>query len=138
MINNVVLVGRTTSDIDMRYSQQGTAIANFTLAVNRRFDKEKTDFIRCIAFKKSAELLAQHVKKGHQVGIEGSIQTGSYEKDGRTIYTTDIIVNNFTFLQSRNNNQQPNNQQPPQQQQQQQQPNYNQQPNNNYNNQYNR
>lgn len=135
MINNVVLVGRTTSDIDMRYSQQGTAVANFTLAVNRRFDKEKTDFIRCIAFKKSAELLAQHVKKGHQVGIEGSIQTGSYEKDGRTIYTTDIIVNNFTFLQSRNNNnQQPNNQQP----QQQQQPNYNQQPNNNYNNQYNR
>lgn len=103
MINNFIGIGRTTKDIDLRYSQNGTAIANFTIAITRRFDKEKTDFIRCIAFKKTAELIAQYVKKGNQIGIEGSIQTGSYQdKEGKTVYTTDVIVNNVQFLESRN------------------------------------
>ena len=102
MINNFIGIGRTTKDIDLRYSQNGTAIANFTIAITRRFDKEKTDFIRCIAFKKTAELIAQYVKKGNQIGIEGSIQTGSYQdKEGKTVYTTDVIVNNVQFLESR-------------------------------------
>lgn len=117
MINNFVGTGRTTKDIDLRYSSTGTAIANFTLAITRRFDKDKTDFLRCVAFKKTAELIAQYVKKGHQIGIEGSVQTGSYENgEGRTIYTTEIIVNNVQFLESKggsqsNSNQQQNNQQ---------------------------
>src|SRR5690625_108090 len=103
MINNFIGIGRTTKDVDLRYSQNGTAIANFTIAITRRFDKEKTDFIRCIAFKKTAELIAQYVKKGNQIGIEGSIQTGSYQdKEGKTVYTTDVIVNNVQFLESRN------------------------------------
>src|SRR5690625_518681 len=102
MINSFVGIGRLTRDVDLKYSQNGTAIANFTVAITRRFDKDKADFIRCVAFKKTAELIAEYVKKGHQVGVEGSIQTGSYEKDGRTIYTTDVIVNNVQFLESRN------------------------------------
>lgn len=102
MINNFVGIGRTTADVEMRYAQTGTAIVNFTLAITRRFDREKTDFIRCVAFKKTAELIAQYVKKGHQIGIEGSIQTGQYENsEGRTIYTTDVIVNNVQFLESK-------------------------------------
>src|SRR5690625_347475 len=103
MINNFVGVGRLTRDVDLRYSASGTAVANFTVAIPRRYDKEKSDFIRCIAFKKTAELIANYVKKGHQVGIEGSIQTGSYQnKEGQTVYTTDVIVNNVQFLESRN------------------------------------
>src|SRR5699024_7165697 len=99
MINTFFGIGRTTKDIEMRYTQSGTAVANFTLAINRRFDKEKTDFIRCVAFKKTAELIAQYVNKGDQIGIEGTVQTGSYEnKEGQKVFTTDIIVNNVQFL----------------------------------------
>ena len=102
MINNFVGVGRTTKDVELRYSKNGVAIANFTLAITRRFDKENADFIRCVAFKKTAELLAQYVKKGHQLGIEGSIQTDSYDdKDGKRVYTTEVIVNNMQFLETK-------------------------------------
>src|SRR5690625_546127 len=102
MINNFVGVGRTTKDVELRYSKNGVAIANFTLAITRRFDKENADFIRCVAFKKTAELLAQYVKKGHQLGIEGSIQTCSYDdKDGKRVYTTEVNVNNMQFLESK-------------------------------------
>jgi len=108
MINNFVGVGRLTRDVDLRYSASGTAVANFTVAIPRRYDKEKSDFIRCVAFKKTAELMAEYVRKGHQVGIEGSIQTGSYQnKEGQTIYTTDVIVNNVQFLESRASSAQP-------------------------------
>src|SRR5690625_450646 len=111
MINNFVGIGRTTADVEMKYAQTGTAIVNFTLAITRRFDRERADFIRCVAFKKTAELIAQYVKKGHQIGIEGSIQTGHYEdKDGKRVYTTDVIVNNVQFLESKSSNQS-NNQQ---------------------------
>lgn len=122
MINNFVGTGRTTKDIDLRYSSGGVAIANFTLAITRRFDKEKTDFIRCVAFKKTAELIAQYVKKGHQIGIEGTVQTGSYDdKDGKRVYTTEIIANNVQFLETKGSqsnqtqNSQPQNNQPTQQ-----------------------
>src|SRR5690625_3097895 len=110
MINLFVGSGRTTKDIDLRYSQNGTAVARFTLAINDRFNKDEANFINCVAFKKTAELIAQYVKKGHQIGVEGRVQTGSYEKDGQRIYTTDIIVNNVQFLESRNHSQ-PNNSQ---------------------------
>lgn len=107
MINNFVGVGRLTKDVDLRYSPQGTAVANFTIAITRRFDKEKADFIRCVAFKKTAELIAEYVKKGNQIGIEGSIQTGSYQNnEGKTVYTTDVIVNNVQFLESKGKSQQ--------------------------------
>lgn len=111
MINLFVGIGRTTKDIDLRYSQNGTAVARFTLAINDRFNKDEANFVNCVAFKKAAELIAQYVKKGHQIGVEGRVQTGSYEKDGQRIYTTDIIVNNVQFLESRNSSEQKNPQQ---------------------------
>lgn len=111
-MNRTVLLGRTTKDIDLRYAQSGTAVANFTLAVNRNYKDKQTgqyeaDFIRCIAFGKTAERMAQYVKKGHQLGIEGRIQTGSYEKDGQRVYTTDVVVDQFYFLEPRKDRTQP-------------------------------
>ena len=102
-MNNWSGVGRLTKDVDLRYSQSGTAVANFTLAINRPFKNQdgerEADFIRILAFGKTAETIAQYVKKGQQLGIEGRIQTGSYEnKQGQMVYTTDIVVNQFTFI----------------------------------------
>ncbi len=102
-MNNWSGVGRLTKDVDLRYYQSGTAVANFTLAINRPFKNQdgerEADFIRILAFGKTAETIAQYVKKGQQLGIEGRIQTGSYEnKQGQMVYTTDIVVNQFTFI----------------------------------------
>src|SRR5699024_4367682 len=88
-MNNVSLLGRLTKDVELRYSQSGTAVANFTLAVNRQFKNQngerEADFIRTLAFGKTAEVIAQYVKKGQQLAVEGRIQTGSYENnEGKT------------------------------------------------------
>ncbi|NMW85635.1 single-stranded DNA-binding protein [Peptoniphilus sp. AGMB00490] len=110
-MNCVNLIGRLARDPELRYAQTGTAMCRFTIAVDRRMSKQKrqeaqannqptADFISCTAFGATAELIANYHKKGSQIGIEGRIQTGSYEKDGRTIYTTDVIVNNLTFISS--------------------------------------
>lgn len=121
MINNVALTGRITKDIELTYTQGGMALAKFTLAVNRSFKKEgqpDADFIRCVAFDKRAEIVANHLRKGSLVGIEGRIQTGSYDdKDGKRVYTTDVVVNNVAFLEPRDSA--PTQQQPAQQQYQQ-------------------
>lgn len=102
-MNNVNLIGRVTKDIEIR--QAGTTnVARFTLAVNRQFKKDESDFINCVAFGKTAEIMAQYVKKGHQVGINGRIQTGSYEKDGARVFTTDVIVDSFDFLTNKTEN----------------------------------
>lgn len=115
-MNRANLIGRLTKDIDIRYTQGGMAIGRFTLAIDRKMSKEKrqeaernnlptADFIGCIAFGKAAETLSNYVGKGNQLGVEGHIQTGSYEnKEGRRIYTTDVIVDGFTFIDSRNRN----------------------------------
>lgn len=116
-INNVTLVGRLTKDPELKYSQGGTAIARFTLAVNRQFKKDgqpDADFISCVAFSKTAENLCNFMSKGSQIGVVGNIQTGSYEKDGQRVYTTDVIANSIQFLESKSSGQQ--NQQPQQQQ----------------------
>jgi single-strand DNA-binding protein len=99
-MNKVTLIGRTTKSIDLRYTtgQTQTAVARFTLAVNRR-KKDETDFISCVAFGKTAETMEKYVGKGHRVGIIGHIQTGSYEKDGHRVYTTDVIVDELEFLE---------------------------------------
>lgn len=117
-MNNVSLLGRLTKDVELRYSQSGTAVANFTLAVNRQFKNQngerEADFIRTLAFGKTAEIIAQYVKKGQQLAVEGRIQTGSYENnEGKTVFTTDVVVNQFTFISDGNrseNNSQQNNQ----------------------------
>ena len=102
-MNSVVLMGRLTKDPDIRYSTVGEdqkAIARFTLAVDRK--SKETDFISCVAFGKTAETIEKYVKKGTKIAIEGRIQTGSYtNKDNVKVYTTDVIVNNFEFAESK-------------------------------------
>jgi single-strand DNA-binding protein len=100
-MNNVSLIGRLVKDGELRFNQSGVGIYRNTIAVNRKFKKDESDFISIVAFKQTGELMANHLKKGDQVGIEGHIQTGSYEKDGHKVYTTDIIVDNITFVGSK-------------------------------------
>lgn len=103
-MNKVVLIGRLTKDPDLRFAAgSGTAVTRFTLAVNRPFKKEETDFINCIAFGKTGETIAQYITKGRQLAISGSIRTGSYEaQDGTKRYTTDVVVESFDFVDSGN------------------------------------
>lgn len=102
-MNNVNLIGRIVKDAELRYTQGGTAVASFTMAVQRKFKNKQTneyesDFIRCQAWGKTAELIADKFKKGDGIGITGHIQTGSYEKDGQKVYTTDVVVESLYFL----------------------------------------
>lgn len=104
-MNRVCLIGNTTKAVEVRYTQKGMAIANFTLAIRREIKKEDgtydSDFINCVAYGKQAEALSKYIDKGNTIGIEGHIQTGSYEKDGKKIYTTDIVVEKIQFLYSK-------------------------------------
>jgi single-strand DNA-binding protein len=97
-MNNVSIIGRLTKEGDLTYNATGTAIYKNSIAVNRKFKKDEADFINLVAFQKTAELMANHLTKGDQVGIEGHIQTGSYEKDGKRVYTFDVVVDNITFV----------------------------------------
>ena len=104
MINRTVLVGRLTKDPELRYTSSNIAFARFTLAVNRTFagpsGEREADFIQCIVWRKQAENLARFVRKGSLVGIEGRIQTGSYDdKDGNRKYTTDVVCDSVQFLE---------------------------------------
>lgn len=107
-MNKCTLIGRTARDIELRYTtgQNPLAIAKFTLAVNRRGKDKGADFISCVAFGKTAEILDRYVQKGHRLGVGGHIQTGSYEKDGHKVYTTDVIVEEFDFLENKQTEQQ--------------------------------
>ena len=98
-MNNVVLIGRLTKDPETRYSGE-TVVTTFTLAVDRPMSKDKAaDFIRIVTFGKTAELCEKYLAKGRQVAIQGRIQTGSYEdKDGKRVYTTDVIADRVQFL----------------------------------------
>lgn len=101
-MNCVQLIGRLTKDPETRYIPQGeTAVANFTLAVDRPMAKEKTaDFIRIVAFGKTAELCERFLVKGRLVGIQGRIQTGSYKtQSGETRYTTEVYADRVEFLE---------------------------------------
>lgn len=106
MINRVVLVGRLTKDPELRYTPSGVPMTRFTIAVNRTFTNQQgereADFISCVAWRKQAENLANFMKKGNLIGIEGRIQTGSYEgQDGKRVYTTDVVVDSVQFLEPR-------------------------------------
>ena len=105
-MNKVCLTGRVTKNIELKYTQNNIAITNFTLAVTRKFKNQngeyESDFINCIAYKSTAELLSKYVKKRDLLGIEGRIQTRNYEdKDGKRVYVTEVIVDSIDFLQSR-------------------------------------
>lgn len=110
MINRVVLVGRITKDPELRKTQSGISTVRFTLACNRRFSgkdgNQQADFISCVAWRQSADFLANYVKKGALLGVEGSIQTGSYQdQNGRTVYTTDVVCDSVQILEQKRDNQ---------------------------------
>lgn len=106
-MNQVCLVGRLTNDPEIRYTQgeKPMAVAKYTLAVDRKYKRENeptADFIRCISFGKNAEFAEKYMTQGRKFAVEGSIQTGSYQnKDGQTVYTTDVIVNGQDFCDSK-------------------------------------
>lgn len=107
-MNVANLVGRLTKDIELKYTQSGTAVASFTLAVNRSFKNDageyEADFINCVIWRKGAENLANFTRKGSQIGIEGRIQTRNYDdQQGRKVYVTEIVVNNFHLLTPKQN-----------------------------------
>ena len=108
-MNKVILMGRLTRDPEVRYSQgeQSTAIARYTIAVDRRFsrnnEEQSADFIGCIAFGRAAEFAEKYFRKGMKVAITGRIQTGIYtNKDGVKIYTTDVVIEEQEFAESKN------------------------------------
>ena len=96
-------IGRLTKDPDVRYSEDGKAFARYTIAIDRPYSKEKeADFLPCICFGKTAEFAEKYLKKGIKIGITGRVQIGSYKnRDGNTVYTTDIVVNEHTFCERR-------------------------------------
>ena len=106
-MNHVVLIGRLVRDPEIRYSQgeKPMAVAKYTLAVDRRYKRDgepAADFIRCIAFGRNAEFAEKYMTQGRKFAVSGSIQAGSYKnKDGQTVYTTDVIVNGQDFCDSK-------------------------------------
>lgn len=111
MINNVTLVGRLTKDPDLRYTQSGTAVGQFTLAVNRNFTNQQgdreADFINCVIWRKAAESFANYARKGTLIGLTGRIQTRNYDnQQGQRVYVTEIVVENFQLLESKEVNEQ--------------------------------
>lgn len=110
MINNVTLVGRLTKPLDLRYTSNGTAVANFTLAVNRKNTNQngerEADFVQCVIWRKAAENLANFTKKGSLIGVEGRIQTRSYDNDQQQkVYVTEVVAGSFSLLESKSKNQ---------------------------------
>lgn len=96
-MNLVVLTGRLARDPELKHGQSGTAYCRFTLAVNR-VAKNETDFIGCTAFGKTAELVGEYLRKGSMIGVQGRLQTSSYETNGEKRYKTDVIVDRVEFL----------------------------------------
>src|SRR5690625_4035059 len=117
-LNRTVLVGRLVRDVDLWYTPSGTAVANFTIACNRPFKSkdgdQEADFINIVVWRKPAENTAQYTKKGSLVGVDGRLQSRTYEQDGRTVYVTEVVADSVQFLDSKgsnNQNQQSNQQQ---------------------------
>lgn len=106
-MNRVFLMGRLTAAPELNKTQSGLSVTRFTVAVSRRFKKDgqpEADFIRCIAWRQTAEFIHKYFKKGNMITLSGSIQTGSYEKDGKKVYTTDVLVDEVRFTGEKTNN----------------------------------
>lgn len=107
MINNVVLTGRLTKDVQLRKTASGKSVASLTVAVDRGRRAEgqpSADYVPCIAWEKTAELLAQYCHKGSLIGVEGKVQTRNYQDPNtqKKVYVTEVVINNLTFLESKN------------------------------------
>lgn len=98
-MNRFVGVGRLAKDIELRYTKEGTAVGTSTIAIDRKGKKDEVDFLNFTVWNKTAEIMAQYLKKGSQVAIEGRIQTRNYDgKDGKKVYVTEIVVESFDFV----------------------------------------
>lgn len=107
MLNRVVLVGRLTKNIELRYTNSQKAVTQFTLAVNRQFKtdgQQEADFVNCVAWNKTAENMKQYVKKGSLIGVDGRIQTRSYDDaTGKRVYVTEVVAESVQFLEPKGN-----------------------------------
>jgi single-strand DNA-binding protein len=99
MLNRIVLVGRMTRDPELKFSSEGTAICNFNIAVNRTFQKDKADFPSVVCFKRTAENTANFTKKGSLVGIDGRLQTRTYDGQNGKVYVTEVVADSVQFLE---------------------------------------
>lgn len=104
-MNNVVLIGRLSKDVELRTTTSGKSVATFTLAVNRNYKnaegKYDADFFTCVAFERSAETISKFVSKGDKFGVIGKLTTRNYEKNGSKVYVTEVKVEEFEFLESK-------------------------------------
>lgn len=99
-MNSVVLIGRLTKDIELKYTASELAVARFTLAIDEGYgNKKKTNFVPCLAFGKTAENMEKFVGKGQKLAVQGRISTGSYEKDGQKRYTFDVAADRVEFIE---------------------------------------
>ena len=103
-MNLVVLTGRLTRDPELKYGQSGKAYSRFSLAVNRAGKKDEADFINCVAFGKTAEIVGEHLRKGKRIGVQGRIQMNRYEVNGEKKNTYDIMVDSIEFLENKDDN----------------------------------
>lgn len=104
-MNSVHLMGRITKDIELRHTQSDMAFISFIIAVNRPTKDSKADFISCKAFGKTAEFINKYFSKGNQIALDGKLQSGSYEKDGRKVFTLDVVVESVFFTGTKKDNQ---------------------------------
>ncbi|HBC4010516.1 single-stranded DNA-binding protein [Staphylococcus aureus] len=114
MLNRVVLVGRLTKDPEFRTTPNGVSVATFTLAVNRTFTnaqgEREADFINCVTFRKQADNVNNYLSKGSLAGVDGRLQSRSYEnQEGRRVFVTEVVCDSVQFLEPKSNNQQQNN-----------------------------
>ena len=101
-MNLVILTGRLTRDPELKFGQSGKAYSRFSLAVDRPFQKGEADFINCVAFGKTAELIGEYLRKGRKVGVQGRIQMNRYEVNGEKRTSYDVLVDTVEFLESKN------------------------------------
>ena len=102
-MNCIQLVGRLTRDPELKKSNSGKAYIRFSLAVDRPFTSDQTDFINCVVFGKTAEVMNKYVRKGHRIGLTGRLQTNKYEHNGEKRISFDVMVDNIEFLENKNN-----------------------------------
>lgn len=121
-MNSTNLIGRLTKDLDVRYTGSGKAVVNFTVAVDRPFSRDKTDFINCVAWERTAENMGQYLSKGSQIGVTGYITTRNYENNqGERVFVTEVLADRVQFLDTKEEKRGGQPRQQPQQTQQTQQ-----------------
>ena len=102
-MNQVTLIGRLTKDPELKYTQGGKAFCKFNIAVTREFNREEADFIGCVAWDKRAETIAEYLRKGRRIAIQGRLNVRSYEQNGENKWITEVIVDKFDFIDTNSN-----------------------------------